>query len=212
MPTPTTTPTLTPTTIFTTNPTTNPTTNRNNNFDELTSLIERANRARRLLSNQHRRCGNCSHTGHDRRSCPFNQEEAVLLKQYHQHDRMIQNELTITRLQPIINAIRSKPSSPTYCHSISLKMVENFKEGYYLTDSDTDPTEEISCCVCLENTKLNSIVAFQCGHGCCSECATICLKNISKKCPMCRNNIEEIRISRDIPLETFNTFQTFIKL
>ena len=193
--------------------TTNLTNNRNNNFDELSGLIERANRARRLLSNQHRRCGNCSHTGHDRRSCPFNQEEAVLLKQYHQHERMIQNELTITRLQPIINAIRSKPPSPTYCHSISLKMVENFKEGYYLTDSDTtDPTEEISCYVCLENTKLNSMVAFQCGHGCCSECATICLKNISKKCPMCRKNIEEIQISRDIPLETFNTFQTFIKL
>ena len=192
--------------------TTIPITNRNNDSNQLVILIDRANRARRLLSSEYRRCGNCSHTGHDRRSCPFNREEAALLKQYHRHERTIQDELTITRLQPIISAIRSKPSSPTYCHSISLKMVENFKEGYYLTDSDTDPTEEISCCVCLENTKLNSMVAFQCGHGCCSECATICLKNISKKCPMCRKNIEEIRISRDIPLETFNTFQTFIKL
>lgn len=192
--------------------TTIPITNQNNDSNQLVILIDRANRARRLLSSEHRRCGNCSHTGHDRRSCPFNQEEAALLKQYHRHERTIQDELTITRLQPIINAIRTKPSSPTYCRSISLKMVENFKEGYYLTDSDTDPTEEISCCVCLENTKLNSMVAFQCGHGCCSECATICLKNISKKCPMCRKNIEEIRISRDIPLETFNTFQTFIKL
>ena len=201
-------------------PTATPTTNPNNNFNNLiTDLIDRANRARRLLSSPNRKCSNCSHAGHDRRSCPFNHEEAALLRQYHQNEqRTIQHELRMqyehrmSRLQPLINAIRTKPPPLVNCHSLSFKMVENFKEGYYLTDGDTDPTEEISCCVCLENTKLNSMVAFQCGHGCCSGCAVICLKKISKNCPMCRKNIEEIRICRDIPLETFNTFQTFIKL
>ena len=108
--------------------TTIPITNQNNDSNQLVILIDRANRARRLLSSEHRRCGNCSHTGHDRRSCPFNREEAALLKQYHRHERTIQDELTITRLQPIINPIRTKPSSPTYCRSISLKMVKILKK------------------------------------------------------------------------------------
>jgi hypothetical protein len=97
---------------------------------------------------------------------------------------------------------------PQNSRTISLKMVENFNEGYYLGNLTDE--ENMSCCVCLETCKLTTTVGFNCGHGCCSGCAIETIKK-TKKCPMCRGHITQISISKDIPINDFNNLNTSIK-
>lgn len=157
-----------------------------------------------------RNCGECGKFGHDRRSCPILLDKDILSLQADDTNTSINTEI----IRYIEDAVRaryrrqnSNPYSNPYSNGYSnnrglgLKMLSNSEESY--TDN--------SCNVCLDDVSKDSMIMFQCGHGCCHKCATEIIKT-THKCHMCRSQVSELRICRDIPVDIFNELNTVLKI
>jgi len=175
-------------------------------INRVITIVENIRKQRNRLS-VNRRCGECHKFGHDRRTCPVVLDKEIMR---HQAEGSGDSQnINYHIIEHIEQSIRSRyaavynHSQPQQKSQIKLNMVECFKEGTYLDNS--------MCTICLDNTKLDSMIMFKCGHGCCHKCALEILKTTSK-CHMCRDNVSEIKICRDIPLSVFNQLNNHIKI
>ena len=152
-----------------------------------------------------RNCGECGKFGHDRRSCPILLDKDILSLQTDDTNTSINTEI-IRYIEDSVRARyrrqNSNPYSNPYSNNrgIGLKMLSNFEESY--TDNN--------CSVCLDDVSKDSMIMFQCGHGCCHKCATEIIKT-THKCHMCRSQVSELRICREIPVDIFNELNTVLK-
>lgn len=149
-----------------------------------------------------RNCGECGKLGHDRRTCPVLLDKDIL--SFQTDDSSSINTEIIRFLENSISArYRNRPSpnpySSGYRHGINLKMLNDFEDSY--TDNN--------CSVCLDDVNRNSMIMFQCGHGCCHKCATEVIKT-THKCHMCRGEVSELRICKEIPVDIFNNLNTIL--
>lgn len=157
-----------------------------------------------------RNCGECGKFGHDRRSCPILLDKDILSLQTDDTNTSINTEI-IRYIEDSVRARcrrqNSNPYSNPYSNGYSnnralgLKMLSNSEESY--TDNN--------CTVCLDDVSKDSMIMFQCGHGCCHKCATEIIKT-THKCHMCRSQVSELRICREIPVDIFNELNTVLHL
>jgi len=154
---------------------------------------------RRIMRN----CGECGKHGHDRRTCPVLLDKDIQNMQSDDTSIGINTEI-IRYLETSISArYRRNNTNPTNYSSnrcIKLKMLNSFDEGNYIDNN---------CNVCLENIDKNSMIMFQCGHGCCDKCASAIIRT-TRKCHMCRDNVSELRICKEIPVDIFNNLNTIL--
>lgn len=152
-----------------------------------------------------RNCGECGQFGHDRRTCPILLDKDILSLQTDDTNTSINTEI-IRYIEDSVKARyrrqNSNPYSNPYSNNrgIGLKMLSNSEESY--TDNN--------CSVCLDDVSKDSMIMFQCGHGCCHKCATEIIKT-THKCHMCRSQVSELRICREIPVDIFNELNTVLK-
>ena len=73
----------------------------------------------------------------------------------------------------------------------------------YLTDD--------TCPICMEETKINNVVAYTCGHAFCCGCSFETLKRCGRKCPMCRVKTTCIKFKADILPNNFNTLMELVR-
>lgn len=67
------------------------------------------------------------------------------------------------------------------------------------------------CPICMEEPKVNNVVAYTCGHAFCCDCSVETLKRCGHKCPMCRTETTCIRFKLDILPANFNALMELIK-
>ena len=156
-----------------------------------------------------RNCGECGKFGHDRRSCPILLDKDILSLQTDDTNTSINTEI-IRYIEDSVKARYRRQNSNHYSNpysngysnnrGIGLKMLSNSEESY--TDNN--------CSVCLDDISKDSMIIFQCGHGCCHKCATEIIKT-THKCHMCRSQVSELRICREIPVDIFNELNTVLK-
>ena len=152
-----------------------------------------------------RNCGECGKFGHDRRSCPILLDKDILSLQTDDTNTSINTEI-IRYIEDSVKARYRRQNSNPYSNGysnnrgIGLKMLSNSEESY--TDNN--------CSVCLDDVSKDSMIMFQCGHGCCHKCATEIIKT-THKCHMCRSQVSELRICREIPVDIFNELNTVLK-
>jgi hypothetical protein len=161
-------------------------------FETIVKRIENM----RKQGNRHifRNCGECGKLGHDRRTCPVLLDKDIQSLQTDDSSSGINTEI-IRYLENSISArYRSRPSpnpySSGYRRGINLKMLNDFEDSYI----------DNNCSVCLDDVNKNSMIMFQCGHGCCHKCATEVIKT-THKCHMCRGEVSELRICKEIPVD-----------
>ena len=164
-------------------------------FQSIVKRIENMRKQgdRRIMRN----CGSCGKFGHDRRTCPVLLDKDIQNIQSDNTSIGINTEL-IRYIEDSIKARYRRNNTNPY--SIKLKMLNSFDEGSYIDNN---------CNVCLENINKNSMIMFQCGHGCCEKCATAIIKT-THKCHMCRDNVSELRICKEIPVDIFNNLNTIL--
>lgn len=81
-------------------------------------------------------------------------------------------------------SLSTEPSAPPLPSPENIKMIKQLK-GW---KSKKTENEKEACTICLDNEKN---VVFQCGHRCCSKCATdICKK--TSMCHICQKDIEQV--------------------
>tara|TARA_B100000900_G_scaffold406815_1_gene418435 strand:+ start:3061 stop:3621 length:561 start_codon:yes stop_codon:yes gene_type:complete len=162
-----------------------------------------------------RNCGECGKFGHDRRSCPILLDKDIQSLQTDDTNTSINTEI-IRYIEDSVKARyrRNNPNPTPYIsgyangytngyggnRGIGLKMLSNSEESY--TDNN--------CSVCLDDVSKDSMIMFQCGHGCCHKCATEIIKT-THKCHMCRSQVSELRICKEIPVDIFNELNTVLK-
>ena len=157
---------------------------------------------RRIMRN----CGECGKLGHDRRTCPVLLDKDIQNMQSNDTSIGINTEI-IRYLETSISARYRRQNSNPYSNpysnnrSMKLKMLNSFDEGNYIDNT---------CNVCLGDINKNSMIMFQCGHGCCHNCAYEIIRN-THKCNRSRVNVSEVIICKEIPVDTFNTLNTILK-
>tara|TARA_B100001287_G_scaffold64639_1_gene52577 strand:- start:81 stop:599 length:519 start_codon:yes stop_codon:yes gene_type:complete len=148
-----------------------------------------------------RNCGECGKFGHDRRTCPVLLDKDIQSIQTDNSNTGINTEI-IRYIEDSIRTRYRRQYSNGYSNnrSIKLKMLNSFDEGNYIDNN---------CNVCLEDINKNSMIMFQCGHGCCDKCASEIIRT-THKCHMCRDNVSELRICKEIPVDIFNNLNTIL--
>lgn len=189
------------------------------NRPTLNNIITLIDNKRKLGNRRVSRCCSvCQTFGHDRRTCSVLLDNMIqqFQSESEQSETGINYEIIkhietsiLTRYatrhpnptppRPSVPSVPSVPSAPSA--GIALKMIESFDEGTYIDNN---------CNVCLDDVNKHSMIMFQCGHGCCDNCACQILST-THKCHMCRDNVSELRICKDIPIDTFNKLNTILK-
>ena len=170
-------------------------------FESIVKRIEEMRKRgdRRIMRN----CGECGKLGHDRRTCPVLLDKDIQSLQTDDSSSCINTEIIRYLENSISVRYRSRPSlnpySSGYRRGINLKMLNDFEDSY--TDNN--------CSVCLDDVNKNSMIMFQCGHGCCHKCATQVIRT-THKCHMCRGEVSELRICKQIPVDIFNNLNTIL--
>jgi len=89
--------------------------------------------------------------------------------------------------------------------SIQEPIVYNEQPKQIRFKMDSNPSnyyEQLNCPVCFDHITVDKRIAFNCAHVFCAECAPKIIK--TKKCPTCRETIEQIRFTAEIRPEVFN--------
>ena len=171
-------------------------------FQSIITRIENIRKQgnRRIMRN----CGECGKLGHDRRTCPILLDKDIQNIQSDDTSIGINTEIIRYLESSISDRYRrlNRPISNGYSsnRSIKLKMLNSFDEGNYIDNN---------CNVCLEDINKNSMIMFQCGHGCCDKCASEIIRT-THKCHMCRDVVSELRICKEIPVDIFNNLNTIL--
>ena len=149
-----------------------------------------------------RNCGECGKLGHDRRTCRILLDKDI--QQYQADNNSGINYEIIKHIEDSIRSryVRDYRNDYISNKSMNLKMVNSFDTGTYIDNN---------CNVCLENINKNSMIMFQCGHGCCHNCAYGIIKT-THKCHMCRCQVSEVIICKEIEVDIFNKLNTILKI
>jgi hypothetical protein len=170
----------------------------------LQSIVKRIENMRKQGNRRiMRNCGECGKLGHDRRTCPVLLDKDIQSLQTDDTNTGINTEIIRYIEDSISTRYRRQNFNPNGYSSnrgIKLKMLNSFDEGNYIDNN---------CNVCLEDINKNSMIMFQCGHGCCDKCASEIIKT-THKCHMCRDNVSELRICKEIPVDIFNNLNTIL--
>lgn len=88
-------------------------------------------------------------------------------------------------------------------------------QGLKLTMKMSEPDEKYLiddiCPICMEEPKVNNVVAYTCGHAFCCDCSVETLKRCGSKCPMCRTETTCIRFKLNILPAKFNALSELMK-
>lgn len=71
-------------------------------------------------------------------------------------------------------------------------------------------TDDI-CPICMDETKINNVIAYTCGHAFCCDCSVESLQKCGRKCPMCRAKTTHIKFKADILPEKFNILMNLVR-